>query len=338
VSKFKNLRVFGPIGALLCLFAVVQMFSLVHAAREANQVDSEKTELALGGALKGQVDRIAGVASDNAFWDDAAAAVYKGQVDREFARRTWGASTGDGVNYDGAYLLDSDQHMLIGLRDGKDDMRPIETQIGPAIALLRQRSKVTEAVGGVVMMNGRPVLAGLAQIWPTSQHTGLSIPSKGSYSLLFLKRIDDALLDQLQQAQGQLLVADQCGVVVGDSHLDVRAGSRRAGLGHERLVLAGADAPETIRHAWLLCAAGAEAPAVGHSPLTKRKRNRAVPAASAAPVRVSVMSYSRCGSAVRPRHSQTRFSAFAIRPPAAAASNVISTPFSAPPLSDSADA
>lgn len=203
--SIKNLRVFGPIGALLCLFASVQLFSLVHAAREANQVDSEKTELALKGALKGQSDRIAGIASDNAYWDDAASAVYRSHPDLDFVRRSWGDSTADGINYDGAYLLDPSLRTVIGLRDGKHDPVPIEAHIGPDIAMLSERSQAGAGIGGIVQMPEGPALVGLSQILPTSPGTGLKIPRDGPYRLLFVKRLDPALLGRMG---GDLVIHD----------------------------------------------------------------------------------------------------------------------------------
>jgi diguanylate cyclase (GGDEF)-like protein len=208
----RHFRILAPVAALLGLFVLVQAFSMVYTARETNTIDTERTTLALGAAMRGHVDRLAGVASDNAFWDDAAAAVYRDTPDLAFIRRAWGDSTGDGTNYDGAYVLNSRFHTVIGMRDGKNDPLPVERRIGGSIRLLAQR-RVDHGggVGGVVRMPEGPVLIGLAQIVPTSRPDLLG-PASQRYWLLFVKRIDSNLLaatanrlliDDLRLARGK---------------------------------------------------------------------------------------------------------------------------------------
>jgi diguanylate cyclase (GGDEF)-like protein len=170
---------------------------MVHTARETNAIDVERTSLALSAAMAGHVDRIAGVASDNAFWDDAASAVYRPSPDLKFIKRAWGDSTADGTNYDGAYVLDPSLHTLIGMRRGREDRSPIEKRIGRAIAMLAHRPvEHGGGVGGIVMLPEGPALIGMAQILPTSKHSALKVSSDSRYRLLFVKLIDKALLDE----------------------------------------------------------------------------------------------------------------------------------------------
>ncbi len=203
--SIKDMRLFAPVGALLLLFAIVQGFSLIHAAREANSVDAERTMVALQAALTSQTDRIAGIASDNAYWDDAAAAVYRMKPDLDFVQRSWGDSTGDGVNYDGAYVLDPSKHTLIGLRDGRLDNRPIERRLGKALApLIARPQRIGGGVGTIVAIDGMPTLIGLATIHPTSNAGQWRMPAAGAYRLLLIRRLDNALLARI----GRELVID----------------------------------------------------------------------------------------------------------------------------------
>jgi|KBSSwiStaDraftv2_1062776.scaffolds.fasta_scaffold39178_2 diguanylate cyclase (GGDEF)-like protein len=188
---------FGPVAALLCLFVMVQIFGLLDTAREANFVDSEKTSLSLEAALHGHVDRIAGISGDNGYWDAAANAFYRKKPDIAFAHSTWGASTGDGINYDGAYVLDPALHTVVGMRDGGVDPVPIERRIGSEIAKLVRRPRAEGAgVGDIVMMPDGPVLVGMAQIEPTSQFSGWKMPAAGPYRIFFIKRLDSNLLSK----------------------------------------------------------------------------------------------------------------------------------------------
>jgi diguanylate cyclase (GGDEF)-like protein len=150
--------------------------------------------------MRSHVDRIAGVASDNAYWDDAAAAVYRPSADLKFIQRTWGDSTGDGTNYDGAYVLDARHHMIIGMRDGTADRTPIENRIGDAINILAKRiGGEAEGAGGIISLDGAPALIGIAQILPTSHGSALTVPIERRYHLIFVKRIDSALLQATER-------------------------------------------------------------------------------------------------------------------------------------------
>lgn len=194
----QNLRVFAPVLAMLCLFVLVQAFGMHRTARETDAVDMERTRQAISEALRSNVDRIAGVASDNAYWDDAADAVYRSDPDLAFIRRTWGDSTADGTNYDGAFVLDPEGRTILGLRDGRDVPARIETKIARDLAILARRPQVPGGgVGGVVMLDGKPTLIGVAQILPTSERPGWHIPETGPARLIFVKRLDSTLLERM---------------------------------------------------------------------------------------------------------------------------------------------
>lgn len=209
----QNLRVLAPVAAMLFLFGIVQAFGMMQTAREANSVDIEKTSQALRESLRGHVDRIAGVASDNGYWDDAADAVYRRDPDIAFIRRTWGDSTADGTNYDGAFVIGPDGRTIFGLRDGKADAKPVEDRIGPALVKLAARPQVPGAgVGGIVLLDNIPTLIGIAQIRPTSDRPDLRLEMPAH--LVFVKRLDGNLL----RKTGRILN-------VNDLHISARPGA-----------------------------------------------------------------------------------------------------------------
>ena len=220
----QHFRIVAPVAILLSLFVLVQAFGMIHTARETNAIDNERMRLAVTSAIRGHVERIAGVASDNGFWDDAAASVYRKTPDLAFIRRAWGDSTGDGTNYDGAYVLDPNLRTVLGMRDGKDDPRPIDARIGGEIRLLVNRQvEHGGGTGGIVRLQEGPALIGIAEIIPTSVDPDLLAPPTQRYHLLFVKRIDPALLaetaaglliEKLHLGSGQ---AD-AGIVLHDVH------------------------------------------------------------------------------------------------------------------------
>jgi len=198
----RNFRILVPVAALLSLFVLVQIFSLIHTAREANAIDAERTSLALRAAMRSHVNRIAGIASDNAYWDDAAAAVYRTVPDLSFLRRAWSDSTGDGTNYDGAYVIDPKGHLLIGMRDGKPNMKPLRRGLADAIGVLSKRPRPHGGgVGGILALPGELVLIGVADILPTSKNSAVKPPPSGScYRLVFIDRLDRALLAETSKS------------------------------------------------------------------------------------------------------------------------------------------
>ena len=198
----RNFRVLVPVAALLSLFVLVQIFSLIHTAREANAIDAERTSLALRAAMRSHVQRIAGVASDNAYWDDAAAAVYRPVPDLNFLRRAWSDSTGDGTNYDGAYVIDPQGHVLIGMRDGRPDTKPLARSLADAIDILSKRPRHPGGgVGGILALPGELALIGVADIVPTSKNSALKPPPSSQRDrLVFIDRLDRALLAETSKS------------------------------------------------------------------------------------------------------------------------------------------
>jgi diguanylate cyclase (GGDEF)-like protein len=128
----------------IVLLVGVTTFSLNRAAGEANRVDATRIGLSIANAVSTELSGIESVAEDNAYWDDAAAAVYGTTDPQDFARRIFvNVSAEANPRYDIVLAADADSRMVMGVQRGALTARTPEQLFGPAIADLRGRIDAT---------------------------------------------------------------------------------------------------------------------------------------------------------------------------------------------------
>ena len=110
-----------PVVAILATFLiaiVVTCLSLLRTAGETNIADNERTALAVSNALDSQVDALAGVADDNAYWDSAVVWIGADRNVERDALDTWGESSRLGANYDCVAAVDRQGRIRFQISNG----------------------------------------------------------------------------------------------------------------------------------------------------------------------------------------------------------------------------
>jgi len=82
---------------VLLLFFVTIGLSLFQTVTQVNQVDAQRSRMAVTAAMDAMVSRLADYTHDNAYWDEVARAVYATPTDMAFLKTTLGATTQERV-------------------------------------------------------------------------------------------------------------------------------------------------------------------------------------------------------------------------------------------------
>lgn len=158
-------------GGLAILAAVVLLLnaSLSTIADKSNEMETERTRELVNASIQALENRLTGIATDNALWDDAVPRVYQTPVDTNWLARNWGASAGDDRPYDGAFVLDESFHRLWGVLH-QNKMGPGTTELlGDGFNTLIQRNRReladgSKIVSGVTQTESGPAIVTIALI------------------------------------------------------------------------------------------------------------------------------------------------------------------------------
>ena len=158
------------------------------------------------GALE---NRLAGVAADNAHWDEAVRETY-GQVNAEWVEKSWGVGSAD-VNYDTMFLLSGTGKVLAAFQDGaRFDVSPSDYLIGSFDRLLQfaqeggavyaTLSTIAQTGDGIAVVTAAPVL-------PTSKD--VPVDTDPPNLAVFISHITDSVLERL----GSEIIVDGLSIV-----------------------------------------------------------------------------------------------------------------------------
>ena len=125
----------GGIGLLLGVFALLAS-ALSAVSDHADAIDTRRSSEAVAAALQTSADDMAGIVREDTVWDDAVVHVYRPQIDGQWLYANLGALTKDNANYDGAYVVSEDGHVLWGYANGAPATRTDITGFGSAFVHL----------------------------------------------------------------------------------------------------------------------------------------------------------------------------------------------------------
>ena len=101
------------IGLTVSVVALLYL-SLHLISAKTNEIDEQRSALSVQGAVQTSINRMWGLVTDNAVWDDAVAQVYRPTLDTGWLFSAWGAGYKINNLYDGTFVLDENFHPLWG--------------------------------------------------------------------------------------------------------------------------------------------------------------------------------------------------------------------------------
>ena len=215
---------------VLLLFFITIGLALYQTVAQVNQVEAQRSRVAVAAAVKDMVARLADYAHDNAYWDDAARAVYSTPVDSAFLETTLGATTAEQIFADTIMVLGPDGQVRAAFRNGRpEDVRLTAAAQAAVLRLRHAIGRDNRAMATFIPNGGRLAIMALSPIRPMSTRLRTLVPADGPSCLLLLQnmaaddstRISQSLqLDnvrfQLQPESGpHVVLKDDRGQMVG---------------------------------------------------------------------------------------------------------------------------
>lgn len=184
------------IGVMVTVLAALQTM-----ARQANELDENRTRQALSGALVSMEAEIAQTLRDYTAWDDAARAVYGPEPD-QWINDNYALSDPNSAVFDAAFLLEPDRSARMGYRRGAHLHMTPEAYLSDAFRTLLDRAfarGLTDPgeVTGLLKTTDGPALVGVSPIRPMDA-TGFN-PAGGPRFLVFIRFFDTARIAQMAE-------------------------------------------------------------------------------------------------------------------------------------------
>jgi diguanylate cyclase (GGDEF)-like protein len=215
--------------AIILIMAVFAGFSLWQTARESNQVDLERTRLAVRNAVDDQQSRLADLAYDNAEWDDAAIAVYRSPMDMTFIDETWRGSTSVTGLFDHLMIVHADGRVAVAMEKGQfANSRNSKAFDKNFLPLLAQAAKGNASVVGTIGSDDGLRFVAITRFRPhnpINAHVGanmppvmlvLSRPFEGDVIAEFSKKLVlKGLRFSSTQSEYSIPIADPAGKTIG---------------------------------------------------------------------------------------------------------------------------
>lgn len=177
---------------------------LNNISHGANRQEHERNVEVVCSALASAARRIATLASDNAYWDDAVRNTY-GTVNDEWMYETWGVGSG-GDLYDAILVVEANGGYVTGYFKGeKSEDRP-EQLVGPSyrnlVSVYADDPKKEDALSSIVGTPKGPAVVAIAPVLPTSED--VVYPAEARRFLIFLQY----LTPELVKAMGEQYIID----------------------------------------------------------------------------------------------------------------------------------
>ena len=160
------------IGLTVSVVALLYL-SLHLISAKTNEIDEQRSALSVQGAVQTSINRMWGLVTDNAVWDDAVAQVYRPTLDTGWLFSAWGAGYKINNLYDGTFVLDENFHPLWGAFRSQPVAQPDVRFLGAGFqALLTQHRNALrddkQIFAGITRTEAGIAIVGIGLIRPMS--------------------------------------------------------------------------------------------------------------------------------------------------------------------------
>lgn len=213
---------------VLILFFVTIGIALYQTVAQVNEVEGQRSRVAVAAAFNAMVTRLSDYAHDNGYWDDAARAVYAAPADQNFLETTLGATTAEQLFADTILVTRPDGRTLAAFRNGRRETITLSPETRAAVARLHSRIGRDNRPAATIVHNGSGLaILAISPIRPMSARLRSILPPKGLAHLILLQNIgpEDSLRISrtLQLRNVRFLTA-----VGGAPHVTIRNAEGRA--------------------------------------------------------------------------------------------------------------
>jgi diguanylate cyclase (GGDEF)-like protein len=190
------------LGAIVAILIGLSAFALWQTSNAANDVDRERTAIALNAMIKSHVQRLEVVTAEQAYSDQAADQLYRNGSSGEGLSQDWtDATLGD--DYDLAFAITPFGQQMVAVDQGEQSHANHAHLYASAIAqLTSQITDSSDCVGGVVATKDGPRLLAVARVRPISDD-GINVDyRKRPAYIAFSKRLSGDMLAHISSSLG----------------------------------------------------------------------------------------------------------------------------------------
>ncbi|WP_426444898.1 putative bifunctional diguanylate cyclase/phosphodiesterase [Siccibacter colletis] len=187
------------IGLTVSVVALLYL-SLHLISAKTNEIDEQRSALSVQGAVQTSINRMWGLVTDNAVWDDAVAQVYRPTLDTGWLFSTWGAGYKINNLYDGTFVLDENFLPLWGAFRSQPVPQPDVRFLGAGFqALLTQHRETLrndkQIFAGITRTEAGIAIVGIGLIRPMSGR--LQVNDATRRYLVITRHLNSAMLRDL---------------------------------------------------------------------------------------------------------------------------------------------
>ena len=187
------------IGLTVSVVALLYL-SLHLISAKTNEIDEQRSALSVQGAVQTSINRMWGLVTDNAVWDDAVAQVYRPTLDTGWLFSTWGAGYKINNLYDGTFVLDENFLPLWGAFRSQPVPQPDVRFLGAGFqALLTQHRETLrndkQIYAGITRTEAGIAIVGIGLIRPMSGR--LQVNDATRRYLVITRHLSSAMLRDL---------------------------------------------------------------------------------------------------------------------------------------------
>lgn len=187
------------IGLTVSVVALLYL-SLHLISAKTNEIDEQRSALSVQGAVQTSINRMWGLVTDNAVWDDAVAQVYRPTLDTGWLFSTWGAGYKINNLYDGTFVLDENFLPLWGAFRSQPVPQPDVRFLGAGFqALLTQHRETLrndkQIFAGITRTEAGIAIVGIGLIRPMSGR--LQVNDATRRYLVITRHLSSAMLRDL---------------------------------------------------------------------------------------------------------------------------------------------
>lgn len=187
------------IGLTVSVVALLYL-SLHLISAKTNEIDEQRSALSVQGAVQTSINRMWGLVTDNAVWDDAVAQVYRPTLDTGWLFSTWGAGYKINNLYDGTFVLDENFLPLWGAFRSQPVPQPDVRFLGAGFqALLTQHRDALrndkQIFAGITRTEAGIAIVGIGLIRPMSGR--LQVNDATRRYLVITRHLNSVMLREL---------------------------------------------------------------------------------------------------------------------------------------------
>lgn len=172
------------------LFFVTVGIALYQTVSQVNQVEAHRSRMAVAAAIDAMITRLADYAHDNAYWDDAARAVYSTPVDTVFLDTTLGATTAEQVFADTILIIGPDNQVQAAFKNGKRQDLRLTPDLTVALARLKTKiGRDNRAATTIIRHADHLAIVAISPIRPMSTQLRTLVPVNGQSYLVLLQNV-----------------------------------------------------------------------------------------------------------------------------------------------------